>query len=662
MSKDIYSNKEFSISIESLDKRREIFREWNDFIIKNQGIYTIEGENQSGKSLLIKMIMEALPKVAIEGNKRNVIVDGNSVFIQSLRDAKKYGLQAVFQDDNLIPTMTVREQIELKYIQTRGLKEYFYFFWNYLIKLIEHPLSLFSTIKAVNTFFQKISFKKEKVYPEGKILLDANKYFSIFGLSDEILDKYPNQLSGGTKARVRIAVSFLSPKLLILFLDEALNAIDKESKPEVIDNIKNLAKEKNITLIIVTHDEQEIYRWQPIGRFIIKNKKLEYIGLDYFDGLDTSINLTKSFIAKFNSFDKAKKYFENEGNILKPYLFLLDKNVKDALITKEIFHFLNTSINDSNCFILELEESKKNLDTYKKILVDILGRFPKNEGTVVLIGGGVLINVGLFVAGTLNRGLGKSIIIPTTVMAIADVAIGSKASLNVNEKSVNPKHKIGLYSNPIAIICEERFLEALESKDIKIGLSECLKHGILQSDTLFYQTLELLKENPVISKNKVFNIALKTRDLKGETLIIDPFEKEYAIILLFGHLHAHCIESLSSFKIPHGIAVFFGILIDLELSGRDDIIDEIKFILVDSELKDYFSLIKNIIATEGFNKLDLIYNNDIKSQFYTSPSKYKIVEIEKLGCYSSTVNTIKIRKVDWNRIKKAIVKILSYIE
>jgi len=662
MSKKLYSNTEFSISIESVDKRREIFKEWNDFVIENQGIYTIEGENQSGKSLLIKMIMEALPKVAIEGNKRNVIIDGDSVLIQSLRDAKMYGLQAVFQDDNLIPTMTVKEQIELKYLPHRGIKEYFFFFWNYLIKLLEHPLSLFSTLKFVNNLFKSISFDNDKVFPERKVLMETDKYFTIFGLTNEVLDKYPNQLSGGTKARVRIAVSFLSPKLLILFLDEALNAIDKESKPEIIDNIKNLAKEKKITLVIVTHDEQEIYRWQPIGRFIIKNQKLEYTGLDYFDGLYTSININKSFIAKFNSFEKAKHYFEKEKGKLEPYIFLVDKNVKDSDITKEIFHFLKSSETDSNCFFLELDETKKNIDTYKKVLIEILAKSPKNEGTFIIIGGGILINIGLFITGTINRGLGKHIIIPTTVMAIADVAIGSKASLNVNEKSINPKHKIGLYSNPIAIICEQRFIETLSSKEIKIGLSECLKHGILQSESLFYDVLTLLKETPIISQEQVFDLSIKTRDLKGETLIIDPFEREYSIILLFGHLHAHCIESLSNFQIPHGISVYFGIFIDLEISNKINIIDELKFILSDNDLKEYFVLLKRTIETEGFKKLDLIYNNDIKDQFYTSPSKYKIIEIERIGCYSTSLNQVKIKKIDWNRIKKAIENILKYID
>lgn len=659
----IYQNTNFSILIKETEFEY-IFKKWNSFIIPKVGIYTIEGPNRSGKSILIKMIMGVLPP-AIEGeNEKSVFINGISKNIASVNDAYANGLVAVFQDDSLIPTMTIREQIYLRHAPKHTFLNYIG--WLPLIaskiflNLVEHTLGFL--IKS--EFLKRLEPRKELYMPETILEPIIKKWLKKFELTDDILDKYPIQLSGGTIAKIRIINALMTKECKILFLDEALNAVSATDCNNIIDILKNWSTVEDKTIIIVTHKKNEILRWQPDKRFEIKDRSISIIDDFNSNGLCSGVFTEHTFITRFDSIQSSR---EQLIKLQRPLLVLIDKKLSDHETVNELLELLNITGKgrEHGFYKIDIKEESKSLELFNKNITSIISFLPKAEGTIILIGGGTLINFGLFISSVLHRGLLKPIIFPTTLMALADVAVGSKASLNItiDIDELYFKHVIGTYLNPSIVINELKFIDTLKSEERFKGLSECLKHGLLQDIEIYSTTIKLLKQRNPETKD-CFDLGILVQELKSRTLNVDPFEKDYGRILLYGHLHAHCFERLSAFKLDHGIAVFLGILIDLNLCNNVKIFNDILKIIIDcAQLYGYIStfLAENLSDPKSYQKLKIIYNTESKTQHYQSRNFFRIIKLSEIGQYSTIPMPIEDIFVSWEEIESSIKLITSKI-
>src|SRR5262249_39837272 len=137
------------------------------------------------------------------------------------------------------------------------------------------------------------------------------------------------------------------------------------------------------------------------------------------------------------------------------------------------------------------------------------------------------------------------------------------------------KNAIGVYENPTAVLIDQDFLKNLPNLEKKVGLSECLKHGLLQDTGLLEEVYRLLRSTDP-PYDACMRAALQTMHLKRTVLSFDPWEEGVAQVLLFGHLHAHSLERASGFTVTHGQAVFYGLLVDLKLGGASqNLYDEV---------------------------------------------------------------------------------------
>ena len=173
---------------------------------------TIEGPSGVGKSTLIDLIAGFL--VPLKGNIKWM---GKSINALSPKDRPT---STIFQSNNLFEHLNCEFNASLGISPTGKLK----------------------------------TFEKE-------ILINFFKHLNIFHL----LDRYPNQISGGQKARVALARSLLSKKEIIL-LDEPVSSLDFETRKDTLLVLKNTAKEFNLTLIIVSHqiDDRKFLGARPI--------------------------------------------------------------------------------------------------------------------------------------------------------------------------------------------------------------------------------------------------------------------------------------------------------------------------------------------------------------------------------------------------------------
>lgn len=187
-------------------------------------------------------------------------------------------------------------------------------------------------------------------------------------------------------------------------------------------------------------------------------------------------------------------------------------------------------------------EESKNIDAFFKISQFFLENGISRAERILVIGGGATSDLGGFVCSTLLRGIDWEVI-PTTLLAMIDAAIGGKTGIN----TVEGKNLIGSFHHPISIdICTD-FLKTLPDVEMMSGYGEMLKYAFL--DKGIYR---LILENGPLDK-----VILACGKLKQNIVENDFKESGKRKILNFGHTLGHAIEKC--LNIPHGIAVLFGI-------------------------------------------------------------------------------------------------------
>jgi len=263
-----------------------------------------------------------------------------------------------------------------------------------------------------------------------------------------------------------------------------------------------------------------------------------------------------------------------KGNISdKRQAIVTDKNVVDAGHLKRL-----DPKGEIPTFVVKPDrnkgvESKKNVKTYGEIL-DFLdeNKFEKKD-TLICLGGGVIGDMGGFVACTYKSGKMTHIQVPTTTLSQADSSVGGKCAIN----SIVSKNAAGDFYQPHFVVQDIMSLETLDNRNFKSGLVESIKHGLILKES--YLTFLESNIEAILNKDKSLleEIAYQNVKLKGSVVELDPNEENYRRSLNFGHTIGHAIEIVSNFKIYHGEAVQLGILAALHISHVQNCLPEEEF-------------------------------------------------------------------------------------
>jgi 3-dehydroquinate synthase len=173
---------------------------------------------------------------------------------------------------------------------------------------------------------------------------------------------------------------------------------------------------------------------------------------------------------------------------------------------------------------------------------------------VVAVGGGIVTDMGGFLASIFMRGI-PVIQVPTTLLAQVDAAVGGKTGVNL----VAGKNLIGTFHQPLAVLVDPQVLSTLPQSEYRAGLFEIVKHGIIASEDLFRvmtgEVHEVLRQKPEIVD---YMIAESVR-IKAEVVSADEREGGLRRILNFGHTIGHALEAETRYvRLLHGEAVAFG--------------------------------------------------------------------------------------------------------
>jgi 3-dehydroquinate synthase len=197
------------------------------------------------------------------------------------------------------------------------------------------------------------------------------------------------------------------------------------------------------------------------------------------------------------------------------------------------------------------EEQKSYLQLAPVITALIEKNFRKNNRLVV-IGGGIIQDIGAFLAANLYRGV-QWIFFPTTLLAQCDSCIGGKSSINFGTY----KNQLGNFYPPNDIIIDPGLLATLPPLDVRSGLGEMI-HFFLISGPDDFKRIMAEYDHALTDRSTLQGLIHRSLKIKKAVIEIDEFDQNQRLLFNYGHSFGHAIETLTGYRIPHGIAVSYG--------------------------------------------------------------------------------------------------------
>ncbi len=201
-------------------------------------------------------------------------------------------------------------------------------------------------------------------------------------------------------------------------------------------------------------------------------------------------------------------------------------------------------------------ESHKTPATVQSLYDALLADHLERKSPVLALGGGVTGDTVGFVAATYLRGV-PFIQIPTTLLAMVDASVGGKVGVNVPQG----KNLIGAFYQPHAVLMDPFVLQTLHPRELRCGLAECVKHGVIRSPELFDFIASNVPHIQALKTSIITDLLERNVKIKASVVIEDEKESGVRAHLNFGHTFAHAIEATSGYgQILHGEAVALGMI------------------------------------------------------------------------------------------------------
>lgn len=243
----------------------------------------------------------------------------------------------------------------------------------------------------------------------------------------------------------------------------------------------------------------------------------------------------------------------------------------DTNTRRECLPLLNDCGFLEEAVILEMKPGEEHKDIYTctGLWRDLAENGADRRSLLINIGGGVVTDLGGFVAATFKRGL-RFIHIPTSLMAMVDAAAGGKTGVDLD----GLKNQVGVFSFPAMTLIHTHFLDTLGARHIRSGFSEVIKHGLIADNRLWEICLE---HNGLLENKEEDGIAFREKvirrsvEIKHHITSSDPRERGPRKVLNFGHTIGHALETWAMDNGPqllHGEAVAIGMLAEAWLSEK----------------------------------------------------------------------------------------------
>ena len=288
----------------------------------------------------------------------------------------------------------------------------------------------------------------------------------------------------------------------------------------------------------------------------------------------------------------------NEANHSALFIFV-DSNTHQHCLSR----FLQRLETNNSFEIIEMDagEESKNIETCSGIWSTLSELGADRKSLLINLGGGVVTDLGGFVASTFKRGIAY-INVPTTLLSMVDASVGGKTGIDLG----NLKNQIGVITQPEMVLIDSKYLNSLPSNEMRSGLAEILKHGLITSEAYWKKTTSLHE----LTIEDLDGLISESVSIKTNVVQRDPREENQRKTLNFGHTFGHAVESYflthpERPKLLHGEAVAVGMIMAAFLSTKLCDFPEEKLTSISKKILDIFPKVD--LEESDFEKiLDLL--------------------------------------------------------
>jgi len=205
-------------------------------------------------------------------------------------------------------------------------------------------------------------------------------------------------------------------------------------------------------------------------------------------------------------------------------------------------------------------EGSKTLQTYAELVGRLARAGLTRDGALFALGGGVVGDLGGFVAATFLRGI-DLVQLPTSLLAMVDSSVGGKVGVDLPEG----KNLVGSFLQPRLVVADLGWLETLPAPEVSHGLAEVIKMGLLSGGT-FFDDLDRIEAALDGDLDALRVLIVHSVRFKARIVAEDELERGRRAILNYGHTIGHGLEAAAGYALPHGEAVSAGMVAAARLS------------------------------------------------------------------------------------------------
>lgn len=312
-----------------------------------------------------------------------------------------------------------------------------------------------------------------------------------------------------------------------------------------------------------------------------------------------------------NAFLLEKKYSK--------LFILVDSNGNEVVLPQ----FLAEIATEIPIEIIELEpgEEHKNIATCLSVWEALTELGADRKSLIINVGGGVITDLGGFVAATFKRGI-DFINVPTSLLAMVDASIGGKNGVDLG----NLKNQIGTITVPQAVLIDTQYLTTLPQNHMRSGLSEMLKHGLIYDKNYWQKFLDLSQ----LTTDDLDILIHESVHIKNQIVMQDPTENGIRKSLNFGHTLGHAIESYfldhpDKTTLLHGEAIAIGMILESHIAMQKNYLSPIAYSEIKKAITAMFEPV--IITPSDITSITELLIHDKKNEY----GKVQFALIEDIG-------------------------------
>ena len=233
-----------------------------------------------------------------------------------------------------------------------------------------------------------------------------------------------------------------------------------------------------------------------------------------------------------------------------------------------VLHALQDAGYQTRSKIISAGERSKTIETLSVLWQAFHEASLERYSTVIALGGGVVSDLAGFAAATYMRGV-PWVVAPTSLLGMVDASLGGKTGADLPQG----KNLVGSFHPPSLVLADPGVLSTLPEVELRNGLAEVVKHGIIDDPFLLdlLSTLQLNDPNPdnqgwVLLHEKLDEIVRRAMAVKIGIIQADPYDREQRASLNLGHTLGHALEHVSGYQLRHGEAVAIGMVASARLA------------------------------------------------------------------------------------------------